>query len=189
MNGSGFYTHPHAIVETGEIGDGTRIWAFCHVLAGAMVGRNCNLGDHCFVEGGARVGDDVVVKNGVAIWRGVTIEDKAFIGPGVAFVNDRVPRAKIYRDHYDSTLVRVGASLGSNATILCGITVGRYALVGAGAVVTRDVPDFGLVVGNPARLRGFVCQCGERLTFASGAAVCDCARRYRQINQHVEEIS
>lgn len=180
--------HPSALVETDQIGAGTRVWAFCHLLAGASIGRNCNLGDHCYVEGGARIGDDVVVKNGVAIWQGVTIEDRVFIGPNVAFTNDRVPRAKVFRAEYDRAVIREGTSIGANATLLCPITVGRYALVGAGAVVTKDVPDFGLVVGNPARLRGYVCRCGERLVFAQGRAACSRGCRFQQVDGMMEEI-
>lgn len=183
-----YYAHPTALVESSTVGAGTRVWAFCHVLAGAVVGRDCNLGDHCYVEGGATLGDEVVVKNGVALWQGLTLEDRVFVGPNVAFTNDRVPRAKVFRPEYDRSLVCEGASLGANATLLCPITIGRYALVGAGAVVTGDVPDFGLVVGNPARLIGFVCRCGQRLGFAAGQATCACGRRYRGDGQRVEEV-
>jgi len=184
-----FFAHPTSIVESGSIGARTRIWAFCHVLAGAVVGEDCNLGDHCYVEGGARIGSEVVIKNNVAVWRGVTIESRAFVGPNVTFTNDLVPRAKVFRDEYDHTCVREGASLGANATVLCGITIGRYALVGAGAVVTRDVPDFGLVVGNPARLKGFVCRCGGRLAFREGRATCICGSQYVDVDGRVREAA
>jgi acetyltransferase-like isoleucine patch superfamily enzyme len=170
------------------VGPGTRIWAFAHVLPGAVIGSNCNVGDHCFIEGGVRIGDDVVVKNGVSLWDGVTIENRVFIGPNAAFTNDLFPRARNPRSAWEPTLVREGASIGANATLLCGITVGRYALIGAGAVVTRDVPDFGLVIGNPARQRGFVCRCGQRLTFADAVATCPCGRGFRTANQRVVEI-
>jgi len=186
-------THPliatTALVESESIGVGTRIWAFVHVLPGAHIGRDCNIGDHCYIEGGVKIGDRVVIKNGVALWSGVTVEDGVFIGPNVAFTNDLVPRAKMFRDTYDRTLVREGASLGANATILCGLIIGRYALVGAGAVVTRPVPDFGLVVGNPARFLGFVCRCGQRLTFHGQETTCVCRRRFRAEGQVVEEIA
>jgi UDP-2-acetamido-3-amino-2,3-dideoxy-glucuronate N-acetyltransferase len=184
----GFFTHAASLVETDQVGAGTRIWAFCHVLAGAVIGRDCNLGDHCFVEGGVVIGDDVVIKNGVSVWQGVTIENGVFVGPNVAFTNDLVPRAKAYLPEYDRTLLCEGASIGANATLLCGITIGRFALVGAGAVVTSDVPDFGLVVGNPARLRGLVCRCGQRLAFSAHQARCACGRAYRQADGQVAEI-
>ena len=184
------FIHPQALIETDDIGEGTRIWAFCHVLAGASVGRNCNLGDHAFVENGVTIGDECVIKNGVSIWTGVTLEDRVFVGPNAAFTNDLVPRARIRREAFDQTLVKEGASIGANATLVCPLVVGRYALVGAGAVVTRDVPDFGLVVGNPARLVGYVCRCGERLVFTEGQAGCSCGRTYAQSNpDQIEELA
>ena len=151
------------MVESEEIGEGTRIWAFAHVLKGVVIGKDCNVGDHSFIEGGAQIGNKVVVKNGVSIWDGVTIEDRVFIGPNAAFINDRVPRAGVYHEKYEKTLIKKGASVGANATLLCGITLGRWCVVGAGSVVTSDVPDYGLVYGNPARLEGWVCRCGKRL--------------------------
>jgi acetyltransferase-like isoleucine patch superfamily enzyme len=184
---SRYHAHPTALIESPNVGAETRIWAYCHVLPGAVIGQECNIGDHCYIEGGVTIGDRAVIKNGVSIWRGVTLEDSVFVGPNVAFTNDRVPRAKAHRGEYDRTLVREGASLGANATLVAGVTVGRFALVGAGAVVTRDVPDFGLVLGNPARLRGYVCRCGRRLAFDGGWAACSCGRAYRRQDHQVEE--
>ena len=181
------FVHPAALVETDQIGEGTRVWAFAHILPGVVIGRGCNVGDHCYIEQGVVIGNDAVIKNGVSIWDGVTIEDRVFVGPNVAFTNDLVPRAKAHRDVWDPTLVREGASLGANATIVCGTTIGRYALVGAGTVITKDVPDFGLVVGNPGRLVGFVCRCGQRLVFADNRTVCACGGRFRRTDQGVEE--
>jgi acetyltransferase-like isoleucine patch superfamily enzyme len=158
-------------------------------MPGVVIGRDCNIGDHCYIEGGVRLGDQVVVKNGVSVWEGVTLEDRVFVGPNVAFTNDRVPRAKTPKAEWDKTLVREGASLGANSTILPGITIGRYALIGAGAVVTKDVPDFALMLGNPARVRGHVCRCGERLGFHDGQAGCGCGRRYRMHDETVEEMA
>jgi acetyltransferase-like isoleucine patch superfamily enzyme len=185
----GFSAHPTALVESDCIGPGTRIWALAHVLKGAVIGRDCNVGDHCYIENGVTIGDEVVLKNGVSLWAGVTIENRVFVGPNVVFSNDLIPRARVYREEYGRTLIREGASLCANATLLCNITVGRFALVGAGAVVTRDVPDFGLVVGNPARLRGSVCRCGQQLNFASERARCGCGCRYRRAGRQVEEIA
>jgi UDP-2-acetamido-3-amino-2,3-dideoxy-glucuronate N-acetyltransferase len=174
---SRFYKHPQALVESPDIGDGTRIWAFAHVMEGAQIGSNCNLCDHVFVENHVRVGNRVTIKNGVALWDGVVIEDAVFVGPFVVFTNDLNPRAAIHksRDQFRPTLVRTGASIGANATIVCGVTLGRYSFVGAGAVVTRDVPDYAMVVGIPARLIGHMCECGARI---GESLACGCGLAY-----------
>jgi UDP-2-acetamido-3-amino-2,3-dideoxy-glucuronate N-acetyltransferase len=175
-----FFAHPQSIVETEDIGSGTRIWAFAHVMKGARLGANCNVGEHCYIESGAVVGDDVVIKNGVALWEGVVIEDRAFLGPNCVFTNDLFPRSKVFNERLQ-TFVREGASIGANATVLCGIELGRYSLVGAGSVVTRTVPDFVLVTGNPARVRGYVCRCGEKLKFSDEEQVsCLCGLIYQK---------
>ena len=168
------YVHPLGVCESNDVGAGTRVWAFAHVLDGAKLGSACNVGDHAFIENGAVVGDRVTIKNAVLIWDGVTIEDDVFIGPNAIFTNDFVPRAHIHKSaaEFGKTLVREGASIGAGATIVCGNTVGANALVGAGAVVTRDVPDHALVVGNPARQIGWVCRCGGRLDDALACASC-----------------
>ena len=183
------YYHPTAIIETGEIGVRTRIWAFAHVLEGAVVGRDCNIGDHCYIESRVHVGDEVVLKNGVSLWSGIVLEDRVFIGPNVAFTNDRFPRANVYRESYDPVLIKEGASVGANSTLIGPITVGRYALIGAGSVVAQEVPDFGLAFGNPCRLKGFVSQCGLRLPFAvqeNGVTTCQCGRKYKKTGTVVE---
>lgn len=144
------YIHPAALVETDRIGRRTSIWAFAHVLPGATIGKDCNICDHVFVEGGAVVGDRVTVKCGVQLWEGVTLEDDVFVGPNVTFTNDRHPRSRRWKTP-ERTLVKAGASIGANATILPGVTIGDGAMVGAGAVVTKDVPAHATVVGNPAR--------------------------------------
>lgn len=170
--------HPTALCESSAVGSGTRIWAFAHVMPGAVVGSSCNLCDHTYIDDGAILGDGVTVKNGVSVWEGVTLADEVFVGPNVAFTNDRVPRARPFRtprERYQSTVVRRGAVLGANATILCGVAIGRHALVGAGALVTHDVGDHAVVMGAPARRIGWICVCGER--FEVGLR-CRCGRVY-----------
>ena len=152
----GYFTHPAGVCETADVGADTRIWAFAHVLPGARIGRECNICDHVFIENEVVLGDRVTVKCGVAIWDGVCIEDDVFVGPGVAFTNDAFPRSKTPRSPLPDTVIRQGASLGANCTLLPGITVGVQAMVGAGSVVTHDVPPFAIVVGNPARIVGYV---------------------------------
>lgn len=153
---SGFSKHPSAVVETENIGEGTRIWAFVHILPGAKIGADCNLCDQVFIENDVSVGDRVTVKSGVQLWDGVTLEDDVFVGPNATFTNDPFPRSKQYPESFSRIIVRKGASIGANATILPGVTVGQYAMVGAGSVVTKDVPPYAIVVGNPARIAGYV---------------------------------
>lgn len=178
------FRHPFALVETTEVGEGTRIWAFAHIMAGAKIGTNCNIGDHCFVESGAKIGDNVTVKNHVAIWDGVTVEDGAFIGPNVALTNDLKPRSRDPNWRLLETRICRGASLGANTTVLCGITIGPFALIGAGAVITKDVPPHALVYGNPGKVQGYVCQCTEKLVFRRRRAACTkCGIQYER-GQH-----
>ncbi len=151
-----FYKHPQAIVETSRIGEGSRVWAFAHILEGAEIGRDANICDHVFIENNVRIGDRVTVKCGVQLWDGVQLEDDVFVGPNVTFTNDRFPRSKQHLEKYPTTLVRKGASIGANATILPGITIGADAMIGAGAVVTRSVPPYAVVAGNPARIIRYV---------------------------------
>ncbi|HEV8523296.1 MAG TPA: acyltransferase [Terriglobales bacterium] len=182
------YIHPTSIVETRQIGDGTRIWAFSHVMQGALIGRNCNIGDHCFIESGALIGDNVTIKNGNMLWEGVTLGDGVFVGPQVIFTNDlrpRSPRLPLASDRYLDrawllpTVVEEGVSLGAGAIVLPGLTIGQYAMLGAGAVVTRDVRPHALVLGNPARIAGWVCYCGERLALESNVGTClRCGREF-----------
>lgn len=172
--------HPLSLVETDEIGGGTRVWAWAHVMKGARIGADCNIGEHCFVEKGVVLGDRVTVKNGVAVWEGVVCEDDVFLGPNCVLTNDIRPRSKVYHDRVERTLLKRGASIGANATILCGITVGRYAMIGAGSVVTRDVPDHALVFGNPAVHHGWVCSCSATLAFEGDRARCACGKEYEK---------
>ncbi|RLE82549.1 MAG: N-acetyltransferase [Thermoprotei archaeon] len=158
------FIHPTAVVEDGaEIGEGTRIWHFVHVRSGAKIGKNCNIGKDCYIDVGAVIGNNVKIQNGVSVYRGVILEDDVFVGPYVVFTNDLYPRSFSRDWKVIKTIVKRGASIGANATIVCGVVIGEYAMIGAGAVVTKDVPPHGLVYGNPARLRGFVCYCGRPL--------------------------
>ena len=150
------YQHPQALVETAEIGKNTRIWAFAHILPHAKVGAECNICDNVFIENDVEIGDRVTIKCGVQLWDGLRVENDVFIGPNVTFANDNFPRSKKRPDHFLTTIIRSGASIGSNATILGGIVVGRKSMIGAGAVVTSDVPPNAIVMGNPARITGYV---------------------------------
>lgn len=181
--GRGFFVHESSIVEEGaSIGDGTRIWHFCHVREGAAIGRNCSIGQNVYIGKNVRVGDAVKIQNNVSVYEGVVLEDSVFCGPSVVFTNVRAPRSAFPKDPergFMPTVVKKGATLGANATIVCGLTIGRGSFVGAGSVVTRDVPDRALVYGNPARLRGWVCECGAGLGEVDGKRACmSCGRTY-----------
>jgi acetyltransferase-like isoleucine patch superfamily enzyme len=173
--------HPQSLVETDDIGPRTRIWAFAHVMKGAVVGADCNICDHAFIEGGARLGDRVTVKNAVLVWDKVTVEDDVFLGPNMVFTNDLNPRVAFKKppEKMVPTLVRSGVSIGANATIVCGITIGEQAFIGAGAVVIRDVPAHAMIVGNPAKQIGWMCACGEKLP---ASLHCQCGRAYRLVD-------
>jgi len=152
----GTFEHPQSVVESTNIGSETRIWAFAHILQGAIIGSDCNICDHVFVENDVIIGNRVTIKCGVQIWDGLRIEDDVFIGPNATFTNDLFPRSKVYPEEFIKTVIRQGASIGANATILAGNTIGKNAMVGAGAVVTKDVPPNAIVVGNPAQIIGYV---------------------------------
>ena len=179
------FVHPSAEVEQGAtIGAGSKIWHLCHIRQNARIGEDCVLGRGVFVDAGVQIGHRVKIQNYVSVFHGVTIEDGVFVGPHVCFTNDMFPRAvnpdmslKAADDWVLSeTRICAGAALGANSTIVCGITVGRWAMIGAGSVVTRDVPDYGLVVGNPARLIGYVCACGHRQDTLEAAMHCECSK-------------
>lgn len=166
------FIHESSYIDGGaSIGDGTKIWHFCHVLAGTRIGKNCSVGQNCVIGANVRVGDGVKVQNNVSIYEGVEIEDDVFLGPSCVFTNVINPRSFVSRrDEFKKTLIKRGASIGANATIVCGTTIGKYALIGSGAVVTRDIPDFALAVGIPARCVGWVSKRGNRLDFGAGSS-------------------
>ena len=183
-----YFAHETACIDDGaQIGSGTKIWHFSHIMPNSTIGQGCNIGQNVVVSPGCRIGDNVKIQNNVSIYTGVVLEDDVFCGPSMVFTNVINPRSHVERkSEYKETLVKRGASIGANATVICGYTLGAYCFIGAGAVVTRDVPDFALIVGNPGRLRGFVCYCGEKLPFDidagnSGEGQCAvCGKRYRK---------
>ena len=164
-----YFVHDSSFVDTGaQIGTGTKIWHFCHVMSGARIGERCNIGQNVFIAADVQVGSNVKIQNNISLYTGVIVEDDVFLGPSMVFTNVINPRSHVNRkDEYRTTLIRKGASIGANATILCGITLGQYCFVGAGAVVTHDVPDYALVYGSPARIMGWMCQCGVELNFVA----------------------
>jgi acetyltransferase-like isoleucine patch superfamily enzyme len=157
-----YYVHPSAIVDTKKIGKNTRIWAFVHILSEVEIGENCNICDHCFIEQKVEIGNDVTIKSGIYIWEGVKLEDNVFLGPNVVFTNDVRPRSKQFIESVP-TLIKKGASIGANSTVLAGVVVGEYAMTGIGSVITKDVPNHALVYGNPARIKGWVDKEGNKL--------------------------
>ena len=181
---SDYYVHPSSFVDEGAVvGKGTRIWHFCHVLPGAVIGERCNIGQNCVIMPGTKLGNNVKMQNNVSVYEGVELEDDVFCGPSMVFTNVGTPRSHVIRrGEYEPTLVKQGASIGANATVVCGNTLGRFSFVGAGAVVTKNVKDHALVVGNPARQIGWMCQCGERLSLAGGQTTCGrCGTSYREV--------
>src|SRR5881227_2693948 len=180
-----FFVHESSYVDDGaRVGRGTKIWHFCHVMPGAVIGERCNLGQNVVVMPGTRIGNNVKIQNNVSIYEGVELEDDVFCGPSCVFTNVMNPRSHVPRKNaYRRTLVKRGGSIGANATIVCGVTLGEYAFIGAGAVVTADVPAFGLMLGVPARRVGWMCQCGERLAVAGGRSACAaCGATYEESN-------
>ena len=178
---TGFYVHPTACVdEPVSIGEGTSIWHFSHVMKDTAIGKSCNIGQNVVISPGVRIGDSVKIQNNVSVYTGVTLEDGVFCGPSMVFTNVINPRSFVSRKHeYKDTLVKKGATLGANCTVLCGHTIGSYSFVGAGAVVTHDVPDYALVIGNPARMAGYVCECGVKLEFRGNRSECNaCGATY-----------
>jgi UDP-2-acetamido-3-amino-2,3-dideoxy-glucuronate N-acetyltransferase len=181
---AGFFAHESCFIDEGcSIGDDTKIWHFTHVMPGARIGRRCSIGQNVAVSPGVVVGDNVKIQNNVSLYTGVVLEDYVFCGPSIVFTNVINPRSQVSRRHeFKQTLVRRGATIGANATIVCGHTIGSYAFIGAGAVVTRDVPDYALVLGNPARITGWMCECGVKLApgrrLPRGASCQACGAQY-----------
>ncbi|MEQ8554295.1 MAG: acyltransferase [Cyclobacteriaceae bacterium] len=189
---SDYYAHPSAVIDTGSIiGDGTKVWHFSHIMKGCRIGNNCNLGQNVVVSPSVVLGNNVKVQNNVSIYTGVECEDDVFLGPSMVFTNVVNPRSAVNRkDEFRKTLVKRGASIGANSTIVCGNSIGEFALVGAGAVITREVKPFALVVGNPARQVGWVSENGIKLSFdREGYATCpEKGDKYRLLNEQVNKI-
>jgi UDP-2-acetamido-3-amino-2,3-dideoxy-glucuronate N-acetyltransferase len=182
-----YFVHTSSCVDEGaQIGAETKIWHFCHVMSSARIGEGCNIGQNVFIAANVNIGNNVKIQNNVSLYTGVIVEDDVFLGPSMVFTNVINPRSHINRkDEYQTTLVKRGASIGANATVLCGVTLGCYSFIGAGAVVTHNVPDYALLYGNPARIQGWMCQCGVRLDFIAESgrmlAACEsCGERYEK---------
>jgi UDP-2-acetamido-3-amino-2,3-dideoxy-glucuronate N-acetyltransferase len=190
-----FFAHDSSFIDPGcEIGDGTKIWHFCHVMSGSRIGRACNIGQNVVISPDVVIGNNVKIQNNVSVYTGVVLEDDVFCGPSMVFTNVTNPRSHVSRKHeYRKTIVGKGATLGANCTVVCGHNVGRFAFVGAGAVVTRDVPDYALVLGSPGRIAGWMCECGERLAtgvqLPSTAACRSCLIRYQAVDGRLQRLS
>lgn len=193
MNNLHYYAHPTAVIDDGcEIGEGSKIWHFSHLMTGSKLGKGCNLGQNVVVSPGVVLGNNVKVQNNVSIYTGVTCDDDVFLGPSMVFTNVINPRSAVNRrNSYAQTHVGQGASIGANATIVCGHNIGKFAFIGAGAVVTKDVPDYALVIGNPSRQTGWMSEYGHKLQFdASGKATCQESQQvYQLLNNKVTRIS
>lgn len=195
MTQKDYFIHESSFIdEFCRIGKGTKIWHFCHIMANSVIGAGCNIGQNVVISPDCVIGNNVKIQNNVSVYTGVILEDDVFCGPSAVFTNVVNPRSHVPRqDEYQRTLVKRGASIGANATVVCGVTLGRYCFIGAGAVVTRNVPDFAMVYGNPARLQGWMCYCGAKLPFGAShdstetADCLSCGRHYRKAGVVVTE--
>ena len=194
MNGSrpeSFFAHETAVIDTPcQIGKGTRVWHFSHIMSGAEMGERCNIGQNVVISSGAKIGYNVKIQNNVSVYKGVTLEDDVFCGPSMVFTNVINPRSHIPRKHeFKETLVKKGATIGANATIICGNTIGKYAFIGAGAVVTKDVPDHAIMLGNPAEVAGWMCECGHQLDLQDEIPICNyCGKQYRRAGEEIKRL-
>lgn len=177
--------HPTSEVQTEQIGEGTTIWQYCVILKNAMIGKNCNVNFNVFIENDVIIGNNVTIKSGVQIWDGIRIGDNVFIGSNVTFTNDLAPRSKQYPEIFLLTNINEGASIGANSTIIGGIIIGKFAMIGAGSVVTKNVPDFTLWYGNPAAFKSYICKCGNKLN--SNLTCVKCGKMFKKINEIIEE--
>lgn len=191
MSADGTYIHPSAVIDDGaKIGSGSKVWHFSHVMAGASIGRDCSLGQNVFVAGDVTIGDGCKIQNNVSIYEGVDLEDFVFCGPSMVFTNVRNPRAAYPTpsERYQRTRVKQGATVGANATVVCGTTIGEWAFIAAGAVVTKDVEPHALMAGVPATRIGWMCECGQPLDFTEGGTTCStCDRKYRKHGRTIQE--
>lgn len=188
MENKKYFVHESSYIDDNcKIGVGTKIWHFSHVMKDSSIGKNCNIGQNVVISPGVVIGDNVKIQNNVSVYTGVICENEVFLGPSCVFTNVINPRSFIERkNEYRKTLIKKGASIGANATIICGNTIGRYSLIGAGAVVTKDVPDYALVIGNPGKIVGYVCKCGGRL---NADLECDlCHQNYKMIDNMIREV-
>ena len=186
-----YFAHSTAVIDEGcSIGDGSKIWHFSHLMEKAEIGKNCNIGQNVFIANNVVLGKNVKVQNNVSLYSGVICEDDVFLGPSMVFTNVKNPRSAISRkDNFSQTVIKKGASIGANATIVCGVTIGSFAFVGAGAVITKDVPPFALMIGVPAKLDGWMSEHGERLQFTDGIALCrESGEKYKLENGNCEKI-
>lgn len=188
-----YFVHSTSIVEkTAKVGKGTKIWHFSHIGEGVKIGKNCKLGQNVYVGAHVEIGNNVKIQNNVSVYPAVTLEDDVFCGPSMVFTNIINPRSAYPRnseEFYKKTLVKRGASIGANATVVCGNSLGRHCFVGAASVITKDIPDYALVYGNPARIQGWMCECGEKLKFNGALSVCkSCRKRFRKTKNTIKPV-